>query len=99
MKQKKTGSALGKILMGVGLVAILAAAGLFGYNRWISMEAGKQSDQAVMALLFSDILFCKLTAGKKHCNDQNTNQNSFSHSAPSQLTCVCPKWQMPFSMG
>ena len=51
MKQKKTGSALGKILMGVGLVAILAAAGLFGYNRWISMEAGKQSDQAVMALL------------------------------------------------
>ena len=51
MKQKKTGSALGKILMGAGLVAILAAAGLFGYNRWISMEAGKQSDQAVMALL------------------------------------------------
>lgn len=51
MKQKKTGSALGKFLMGVGLVAILAAAGLFGYNRWISMEAGKQSDQAVMALL------------------------------------------------
>ena len=51
MKQKKTGSALGRGLMGVGLAAILAAAGLFGYNSWISMEAGKQSDQAVMALL------------------------------------------------
>ena len=51
MKQKKKGSTLGKILMCVGLVAILAAAGLFGYNQWISMKAGETSDQAVLMLV------------------------------------------------
>ena len=51
MKKQKNGSVFGRVLIAVGLLALLGAAGLFGYNQWISIEAGKQSDQAVIALV------------------------------------------------
>lgn len=48
--QKKRLSA-GKICILLGLVLILGAGGLFGYNLWIDYQAGVQSDAAALAIV------------------------------------------------
>lgn len=50
--QKKRLSA-GKICILLGLVLILGAGGLFGYNLWIDYQAGVQSDAAALAIVES----------------------------------------------
>ncbi len=50
--QKKRLSA-GKICILLGLVLILGAGGLFGYNLWVDYQAGVQSDAAAIAIVES----------------------------------------------
>lgn len=42
---------VGKALMAVGLLLILGAGGLLGYNQWIDRKAGAESDAAVVTLV------------------------------------------------
>ena len=43
----------GKICILLGLVLILGAGGLYGYNLWIDYQAGLQSDAAALAIVES----------------------------------------------
>lgn len=48
---KKKGFSFGKGLMTIGLVLLIGAAGLYGYNLWIDHQAGQQSEEAVITLV------------------------------------------------
>ena len=50
-KEKKRGFSFGKGLMTLGLILLLGAAGLYGYNEWIDYQAGQQSEEAVITLV------------------------------------------------
>ena len=49
--EKKKRFTFGKGLMLLGLILILGAAGLYGYNQWIDYQAGQQSEAAVITLV------------------------------------------------
>lgn len=49
--EKKKRFTFGKGLMLLGLILILGAAGLYGYNQWIDYRAGQQSEAAVITLV------------------------------------------------
>jgi len=51
MAKKKGGSPFGKLLMILGLVLVLGAGGLFGYNQYIDYQAGQASENAAMELV------------------------------------------------
>ena len=51
MEKKKKGFTPGKTMMLLGLLLLVAAAGLYGYNEWIDYRAGQQSDAAVSTLV------------------------------------------------
>ena len=53
--EKKTNKkvSFGKILMVLGAVLLLGAAGLYGYNEWIDYQAGQKSDAAVNVLEYA----------------------------------------------
>ena len=51
MKQAKKSLSFGKSLMILGLVLLLGAAGLYGYNLYIDHQAGQQSEAAVITLV------------------------------------------------
>ena len=42
---------IGKVLMVVGLLLILGAGGLLGYNQWLDRQAGAASDAAAITLV------------------------------------------------
>ena len=50
MEQKK-GLSIGKILMLLGVVLLLCAAGLYGYNQWVNYTTGQESDAAAVTLV------------------------------------------------
>jgi sortase A len=41
----------GKVLMLLGLLLLLGAGGLYGYNQWIDYQAGQESETAVITLV------------------------------------------------
>lgn len=41
----------GKVLVTLGVVLLLGAAGLYGYNEWIDYQAGQKSDAAAISLV------------------------------------------------
>jgi len=49
--KKKKGFSFGKLCMLLGLVLILGAAGLYGYNLHVEQQAGEQSDAAAITLV------------------------------------------------
>ena len=49
--EKKKRFTFGKGLITLGLILILGAAGLYGYNQWIDYKAGQQSEAAVITLV------------------------------------------------
>lgn len=51
MAKKKGASPAGKHLMALGLVLMLGAAGLYGYNQYVDYRAGQASEQAAMDLV------------------------------------------------
>jgi len=48
---KKRKMSFGKVLMLLGVVLLLGAAGLYGYNQWIDYRAGQESEAAVITLV------------------------------------------------
>lgn len=48
---KKKGMSFGKVLMLLGVVLLMGAGGLYGYNQWIDYQAGQKSDAAVNVLV------------------------------------------------
>lgn len=48
---KKKGLSFGRVLMLLGVVLILGAAGLYSYNQWIDYRAGQESEAAVVTLV------------------------------------------------
>ena len=50
-KVKKSKLSFGKVLMLLGLLLLVGAAGLYGYNEWIDYRAGQESDAAVSVLV------------------------------------------------
>ena len=51
MEQKKKGFSAGKALMLLGVVLLLGAAGLYGYNQMVDQRAGQESEAAVITLV------------------------------------------------
>jgi len=51
MARKKGGSPFGKLLMASGLVLVLGAAGLYGYNQYVDYQAGQASERAATVLV------------------------------------------------
>lgn len=51
MEQAKKGLSFGKSLMILGLMLIMGAAGLYGYNLYIDYQAGQLSEAAVITLV------------------------------------------------
>ena len=51
MKQRKSGLSAGKVLILLGVVLMLSAAGLYGYNRMVDYRAGQESETAVITLV------------------------------------------------
>lgn len=49
-ESKKKRFSFGKLSMVLGLLLILGAAGLFGYNMWLDSQASLESEQAAMTL-------------------------------------------------
>ena len=49
--EKKKRFPIGKLLMGIGMLLILGAAGLLGYNQWLDYNAGQKSEAAVIELV------------------------------------------------
>lgn len=51
MKEKKAGVLTrGRVLVLLGVVLLLCAAGLYGYNQWIDHRAGQASEEAAITL-------------------------------------------------
>ena len=50
-KTKKEGMSIGKGLMLLGVILLLGAAGLYGYNQWVDYQAGQKSDAAALSLV------------------------------------------------
>ena len=50
-KTKKQGMSIGKGLMILGVILLLGAAGLYGYNQWVDYQAGQKSDAAALSLV------------------------------------------------
>lgn len=50
-KKKEKRFSIGKALMVLGLVLILGAGGLLGYNQWVDHKAGELSDAAAVTLV------------------------------------------------
>ena len=50
-RREKKRLSVGKKLIGLGLVLLVCAGGLFGYNQWLDYRAGQESEQAVMTLV------------------------------------------------
>ena len=50
-RTKKKGWSFGKGLILLGVVLLMGAAGLYGYNQWIDYQAGQKSDAAVITLV------------------------------------------------
>lgn len=48
---KKKGMSFGKVLMLLGVMLLMGAGGLYGYNQWIDYQAGQKSDAAVNVLV------------------------------------------------
>lgn len=48
---KRTAFSFGKTLMLLGLLLLIGAAGLYGYNQWVDHQAGQESEAAVTTLL------------------------------------------------
>ena len=51
MEQKKRGLSAGRVLILLGVVLLLGAAGLYGYNRMVDYRAGQESEAAVITLV------------------------------------------------
>lgn len=51
MEKKKRGLSFGRILMLLGVVLLLGAAGLYGYNQMVDQRAGQESEAAVITLV------------------------------------------------
>jgi len=51
MEQKKRGLSAGRILILLGVVLLLGAAGLYGYNRMVDYRAGQESEAAGITLV------------------------------------------------
>jgi len=51
MAKKKGGSPFGKMLMVLGVVLVLGAGGLYGYNQYVDYQAGQASENAAMELV------------------------------------------------
>ena len=51
MEKKKRGLTPGKVLMLLGVVLLLGAAGLYGYNQMVDQRAGQESEAAVITLV------------------------------------------------
>jgi len=52
MKQaEKKRLSAGKVLVALGVVLMLGAAGLYGYNQWVDYRAGQESEAAVITLV------------------------------------------------
>lgn len=50
-RNKKKRFTRGKALMLSGIVLLLGAGGLYGYNQWIDYQAGQESEEAVITLV------------------------------------------------
>ena len=51
MERKKGGLTAGRVLILLGVVLLLGAAGLYGYNRMVDFRAGQESEAAVITLV------------------------------------------------
>ena len=51
MEKKKRGLTPGRVLMLLGVVLLLGAAGLYGYNQMVDQRAGQESEAAVITLV------------------------------------------------